>query len=118
MYKGSSAITTHIPEEGFDYSVEVRNSDTDQTAAINAVDGSSEERIYIRTPVPVDGFTITVGTANTESVTMSNIEYRKDDGTWGTVSDLTDGTDDVSGKVFGDTGAADVTFTAPTDIQP
>lgn len=114
VYKGTSAAPD-IPEEGFDYSDQVQTNSTSKTVVLNSLGGNANNFLAVMVPVQAKSFTIDVVNTNSNSVTLSNIEYGKNDNTWANVSGLDDGTEDDS-KTLAQDGT--IAFTAPTDMQP
>lgn len=110
-YDGSAAPPS-FPELGFDYSEDVRDGQTTTYADLDALDTyANNECFYMAVPVSTQSLTVTIKTANSNTSTLS-VYYRKDDGTWATVSGLSDGTS-ASSKTLAQTGT--ITWTAPTD---
>lgn len=111
---GTTTLAT-IPDQGEDYSTEVRNSSSSHVAVLDGLDtAANKEYFFIRTVVPAASFTVTMNAVNGTASTLS-VYYWKNDSTWAAVSGLSDGTETGGDTTLAQSG--DITFTAPTDEQ-
>ena len=114
VYKGTSA-QPDIPTEGEDYSDEVGSTDTSQVVVLDSLGSDSDQCLCIMTPVPAESFYVDVKSVNGNSVTISSLQYGKNDNTWANVSGLSDGTES-GGATLAQDGT--ISWTATTDHQP
>lgn len=117
VYKGDAAIPT-VPKMGLDFSIEVSDGSSATVAVLDSLStAANHDYFFIKVPVPVKSFTITVSAGNDNVATMT-IKYWKSDMTWTAVGNLSDGTLDTgtSTKTLNKTGT--VTFDAQTDCLP
>jgi len=112
VVKASAAIPD-IPEEGEDYSWEVKDGKTTTVAVLDSLNTiANHDCIFVKTPVQAKSLTFTIAAANGTSAT-ADIHYWN--GAWTDVSGFSDGTAS-GGAPFAKTGT--MSFTAPTDILP
>lgn len=113
VYKGTVAIPD-IPEEGNDYSLEVRDDDASTVAILNSLSTLANfDAVFVCCPVQADTLGITIGNTNDNASVMS-LHYRKNDSTWASKA-ISDGTD-VAGDTLKQSGS--ITWTPPTDEVP
>jgi hypothetical protein len=113
VYKGGSAIPD-IPEEGNDYTTEVRDSNTSTVAVLDSLSTlAAFDAVFIGCPVQADAISITVENANGNASVMT-MHYRKNDSTWATTA-ITDGTASGGASIAVD---GDITWTPQTDEVP
>lgn len=106
-----SAAPKDFPEQGFDYSNDVRNDDTSTYAELSSLNTyANNECFYIMTPVPTQSIDIWPVSANSNASTLS-VYYRKSDGTWADAS--ASDTTSVGGATLAQTGT--VSWSAPSD---
>jgi len=112
VFKGSSLVAT--PDEGYDYSDEVGNTNANKYADLGSLDTYANSNcLYVRTPVPVKSLTFTLSQLNVNA-SVATVYYHNTSSVWGAVSGQSDGTAS-GGAALGQNGT--ISFTAPTDIQ-
>lgn len=113
VFKGSAAIPD-VPQGGEDYSDNVISSTDGTVAILDSLDTYANfDCVFVRTPVPCNGLTLTVSAANGTAATLS-VYYWKNDHTWAAATGLSDGTA-AGGATLAQTGA--ITWTLPTDLM-
>jgi hypothetical protein len=114
VYKGGGGAPGDVPEEGLDFSNEVRADSTDNVE-LDALDTlANDQCFFIRTPLRASAFSFVVATANGNAATIT-VAYRKNDNTWASVTGLSDGTDSGGATLAQD---GEISFTSPSDEQP
>ena len=114
VYKGSATIPV-IPEIGEDYTNEVTDSDTSRVAVLNSLNTlAAFNAFYVCTEVPANSLTATMVNLNSIASVLAG-QYWKSDGTWASMSGLSDGTA-LTGVTLGQSGT--ITWTHPTDEIP
>jgi len=112
VYKGTAAIPD-VPELGEDYSEQVSDGDSTTVAILDSLDTLANfDCLFIKTPVPVKSFTLTIPAVNGNAAT-STVAYWN--GAWTNVSGQSDGTY-TGTETLSQSGT--ISFTEPTDIIP
>lgn len=104
-----AAAPGNVPAIGYDYSTEVRNTNTSQVAVLDSLNTyAAFECVFIRTPVKANSFYVKINAANANASVLDVYYWN---GAW-TDANVTDGT--ASG---GATLAVDgtISWTAPSD---
>jgi len=110
----SDAALPNVPEDGYDYTVDVTDGLTTTYADLGELDVyASHECVLICCPVPANKLTWTFGTAN-DTAAVGTLRYRKSDNSWADTSE-TDGTIS-SAKTLGQDGS--MTWSSPSDEIP
>ncbi len=113
VYKGSATIPD-IPEEGADYTNEVKDGLASTVVVLDSLDTlANNDALFIGFDTPMNKITFTVSAAN-GNASVATVSYRKNDSTWASAS-ATDGTAS-GGASVAQTGS--FTWTLPTDEIP
>lgn len=113
--EGGNPINSNenIFDDGFDYTQEVTDGQSSTSATLSSLSTAANgDGIFICTPLPAKSFTFTMATTNS-TASAATLYYWKTDGSWASVSGLTDGTESPAGTSLGQSGT--MTFTVPTD---
>lgn len=114
VYKGAATIPP-IPEIGEDYTDEVTDSSTTRVAVLNSLNTlANYDALYVCTELKANSLTLTMVNANGNAATLTG-QYWKSDGTWASLSGLSDGTAS-GGATFGQSGT--ISWTHPSDEIP
>ena len=110
----SDAAPPNVPEDGFDYTVDVTDGLTTTSADLGELNTyANDECVFICCPVQANRLTWTFGTAN-DTAAVGTLSYRKSDNSWADTTE-TDGTIS-SAKTLGQNGS--MTWTTPADEIP